>query len=293
MQSNVAVITMVRDDDYFLDKWVTYYGGLFGRDALYVVNHGGQARVTEIANGCNIISIPGDPHRNFDVKRWRLLNNLLTGLRSYFNHVIIGDVDEFVVLDPEMGNLADYLRDAKGGRVMTPFGLEMLHLTDRETDDVDQAILGPRRFVQFAPHYSKPCVVSTTTRLSRGGHFSRYEDLDIPDGLYLFHMKFCDFGLYCDTMDRRNATVTATKATMHDPRGKIMIGKHWFPRNRADDATFQAFRERPLIGGFDFTAQKAAMHNSWEPRPDTSFWNFDRPDTEEIYELPDRFFGVL
>ena len=42
---------------------------MFGRQNCYVINHGYGDEVAEQAKGCNIIGIPGDPHKNFDVKR--------------------------------------------------------------------------------------------------------------------------------------------------------------------------------------------------------------------------------
>ena len=55
---------------------------MFGRQNCYVINHGYGAEVAELAKGCNVIGIPGDPHKNFDVKRWGLLNKLVGGLRK-------------------------------------------------------------------------------------------------------------------------------------------------------------------------------------------------------------------
>ncbi|MFV2038191.1 MAG: hypothetical protein ACC646_11445, partial [Paracoccaceae bacterium] len=77
MKTNVAVLTMVRDAAFFLRKWTDYYGALFGRENLYVVNHGRENLVRELAWGCNVIGIPGDPHKNFDDKRWRVLNGIM------------------------------------------------------------------------------------------------------------------------------------------------------------------------------------------------------------------------
>ena len=98
-----AAVTMVRDDAFFLRAWLRHYGGMFGRENCYIINHGRGAEVADLAAGCNVIGIPGEAHRNFDMKRWRLLNNLVMGLRSYYDHVIVGDVDELVVMDPEGG----------------------------------------------------------------------------------------------------------------------------------------------------------------------------------------------
>ena len=101
----IAAVTMVRDDAFFLDIWLRHYGGLLGRENCYVVNHGRGAGVAQQAAGCNIIGIPGDPHPNFDMKRWRVLNNIGMGLRSYYDHVIVGDVDDIVIIDPDDGTV--------------------------------------------------------------------------------------------------------------------------------------------------------------------------------------------
>jgi len=126
--ASVAVVTMVRDDAFFLKAWLRHYGGQFGRENCYIVNHGRGQEVAALAEGCNLIGIPGDPHKNFDMKRWRLLNNLVMGLRSYYAHVIVGDVDELVVLDPAAGtDLRGYLAQAPERQVLTPLGLEVIH----------------------------------------------------------------------------------------------------------------------------------------------------------------------
>ena len=67
-----AALTMVRDDTFYLKAWLRYYGGMFGRENCYIVNHGRGIEVAQLADGCNIIGIPGDPHPNFDMKRWRM-----------------------------------------------------------------------------------------------------------------------------------------------------------------------------------------------------------------------------
>ena len=150
--AGLAVVTMVRDDAFFLDIWLRHYGGMVGRENLYIVNHGRGEGVARQAAGCNIIGIPGDPHPNFDMKRWRLLNNLVGGLRGYYDWVIVGDVDELVVVDPAAGqNLTDFLAAQPMRRVLTPLGLEVIHRIDLEPDAIGDRVLGPRRHVRPAP----------------------------------------------------------------------------------------------------------------------------------------------
>ncbi len=286
-----AALTMVRDDTFFLKAWLRHYGGLFGRENCYVINHGRGAEVADLAAGCNVIGIPGDPHRNFDMKRWRMLNNFVMGLRCYYTHVIVGDVDELVVLDPEAGtDLAEFLRQMPGGRVLTPLGLEVIHRIDREPYPVASAILGPRRHVRPAPHYSKPCVISAGTKLARGGHFTQYPKLHTPDHLYLLHLKYCDFDAYRQAMDRRNAAAAATGATVKE----AAIGRHWFAEARGEDrAVFDAFAGLRMQEGFDLRPLRKRMHRSWAPRGETGFWAFERPDIDTQYVLPDRFVGLV
>ncbi|SMC40599.1 glycosyltransferase family 2 protein [Primorskyibacter flagellatus] len=291
MQTVAAAVTMVRDDAFFLKAWLRHYGEALGRENCYIVNHGRGAEVSELAQGCNLIGIPGDAHKNFDMKRWRLLNNLVHGLRSYYDHVIVGDVDELVVVDPQTGQgLLDYLRDQPIRRVLTPVGLEVIHRIDKEDAPVTDHILGPRRHVRLAPHYSKPCIVSTGTKIARGGHFTQASKLFAPDPLYLLHLKFCDFGNYVTTMNARNAVTAQTGASVQD----ASIGRHWFAEARGEDrAVFEAFADLSMEKGFDLGWVRKRMHRTWKERGETGYWQFDRPDIARQYVLPERFNGLI
>ena len=94
----VAAVTMVREDIFFLKAWLRHYADQFGRENCYIIHHGRGEEVADLAAGCNVIGLPGDPHKNFDMKRWRLLNGIVEGLRAYYKYVVVGDVDELVVL---------------------------------------------------------------------------------------------------------------------------------------------------------------------------------------------------
>ncbi len=291
MQTVAAAVTMVRDDAFFLRAWLRHYGTLLGRENCYIVNHGRGAAVAELAEGCNIIGIPGDPHPNFDMKRWRMLNGIVAGLRGYYNHVIVGDVDEIVVLDPDTGlSLLDYLREAPLRRVLTPLGLEVIHRIDLEHAAITDTILGPRRHVRLAPHYSKPCILSLGTKIARGGHFTQADKLFAPEPLYLLHLKFCDFETYVAAMDRRNAMTEAVGGSVKD----AAIGRHWFSEARGEDrAVFEAFADLKMQDGFDLGWVRRRMQRSWKPRGETGFWQFDRPEHDVQYVLPERFSGMV
>jgi len=291
MQTVAAAVTMVRDDAFFLSAWLRHYGGLLGRENCYIVNHGRGEAVEELAAGANVIGIPGDPHANFDMKRWRLLNGLVAGLRSYYSHVIVGDVDELVVVDPEAGqDLLEFLAAQPIRRVLTPVGLEVIHRIDVEDTPITDHILGPRRHVRLAPHYSKPCILSQGTKIARGGHFTQAAKLFTPDPLYLLHLKFCDFGNYVTVMNQRNAVTEAVGVGVRD----ASIGRHWFAEARGEDrAVFEGFAELEMQEGFDLGWVRKRMHRTWKARGETGYWQFDRPDHALQYRLPERFTGLI
>lgn len=289
MQSTVAVVTMVRDDLFFLKIWLAHYGAQFGRENLYIINHGRGEDVARLAEGCNIIGIPGEAQKNFDMKRWRLLNNLVNGLRGYYTHVIVGDIDELVVIDPADGrSLLEFLQQARKGRVLTPLGLEVIHRIDQEDAPIEGPVLGPRRHVRLAPHYSKPCIVSVGTKIARGGHFTQFDQLFTPDFLYLLHLKFCDFGEYVSAMNRRNAVTEGMSVQ------EAAIGRHWFAEARGEDrALFDGFAALEMVEGFDMRPYRKKMQRSFGPRGETGFYAFDRPDYQLQFVLPERFNGTV
>ncbi|GGE22671.1 hypothetical protein GCM10011360_08950 [Primorskyibacter flagellatus] len=292
MQSTACAVTMVRDDLFFLRIWLDYYGGQFGLENCYVINHGRGEGVAEMARGANVIGLPGDHHKNFDAKRWRLLNGLLAGLRNYYTHVVIGDVDEIVVVDPAAGRgLLEFLERRRSNRVFTPLGLEIVHIVDEEPDPITGPVIGPRRHVRLAGHYSKPCVISAAVKVARGGHYTTFPELIAPEYLYLFHLKYCDFPTYAEVMDRRNAVTEAVGVADHKDAS---IGKHWFAEARGEDrAVFEEFARYERIDGFDMTDYRAEMADTFRPRGDQGMYEFDRQKRPLLFTLPERFVGVL
>ena len=282
-----CVITMVRDDYFFLERWVRYYGDLFGRDALYVFNHGGDPRIAEIAAGCNVMGLPDVFTKSFDATRWRLLQNFGNGLRGYYDFVLICDVDEFVLVDPQSGHdLASFLARRRGPMTLTAIGVEVVHKPELEAEGIEGAMLGARRYLRYTSAYSKPCLFNCPTDLSRGGHYARTSDLRLFRGLYLFHMRYVDEALYRDTIARRSAQVAA----LGEDSG--MISWNWTPERMAADPFYEAAAQ-PISASFDFSEDLQHMKDSWAPRNEGGLHGFDRRIGAELQTLPERFFGLI
>ena len=58
----LAFVTMVRGDHEMLARWISHHGALAGtREALHVVAHGSDPRISGLAQGCSQIVLPYDP----------------------------------------------------------------------------------------------------------------------------------------------------------------------------------------------------------------------------------------
>ena len=104
------------------------------------------------------------------------------------------------------------------------------------------------------------------------------------------HLKFCDFRAYSEAMDRRNAVTAATGATVKE----AAIGRHWFAEARGEDrAVFEAFENLDMQDGFDMGPLRRRMQRSWKARGETGYYEFDRPDYDTQYVLPEQFTGLF
>ena len=277
---------MVSDDYYFLERWVGYYGGLFGKRSLHVVNHGGDPLIDKIASGCNVIHVNQPFDESFDAKRWRMLQKFAAGLLSYYDHVIVGDVDEFLVVDPETGmDLVDFMNKRKPVGVMTPVGLEVVHRTSVETDPIGDTIIGPRRYARYNSYFCKPCVAGRQIEISRGGHYSSDSKLRLFKKLYLFHMKFCDVELYQETFKRRKNLVTSLEAKPKD----TMVSANWYKRKGMIDK----LSDLPVKNQFDMSANIQEMEETWEKRGTSPYYHFRKKVEQELSPIPERFVGCV
>ena len=290
MKRTAAALTMVKDDHFFLQKWVSYYGGMFGREALHVVSHGPDAGVDRIAAGCSIIRIPGDFGDDFDARRWQLLNSLINGLLAYYSFVICTDVDEFVVLDPKLKMSLPEFLSRRRNVVITPVGVEVVHLPDQETEPVEKGILATRRHCRYSSFYSKPCIIGKPVELSRGGHYAKEPTLRTFRNLYLFHMKYCDLDLYRETARKRAGAVAAL--AVDDPR-QSRISNGWFAEPEGFGPEIQRLAFAPRAKAFDLSQELREMHESWAPRNRHGLWHFRRKVGTRLYPIPKRFAGLL
>ena len=112
MTKRIAAITMARNDEFFLSRWIKYYGDQIGTENLYIYLDGTDQETPENAGNAHITKLPHtDMSRSAgDKYRIGLMSDLAKKLFTEYDIVIGCDCDEFLIVDPPLNcGRAEYL----------------------------------------------------------------------------------------------------------------------------------------------------------------------------------------
>lgn len=290
-----AFVTMVYDDAFFLDIWVKYYSRFTDRRNLYVITHGPQDYAHDIAAGCNIIEMHRRaPYRAMDSDRFQMVNHFCSGLNFMFDWVVYNDVDELLVLDPDVGPDPVAYIEALDTRqqVISGLGVEVLHRVDLESDyDPSRPILSQRKFMRINAWYCKPCLTSIPLRWGPDGHGSEHGTYRLSDDLYLFHLKWFDQKFHTD----RHQDRLDMRGTNDDGSDLVFGAGSWgwskFEYQRISN-DYLRFTIEEKGKGFDFSEERRRLKESFVEGK-TGFYSTDWFVGGDLRVLPERFIGLF
>ena len=193
----IAALTMVRNDDFFLGKWIEYYGGLLGKDNLFIYVDGEDQKVPSCADGCNVTIIPrvGGNVRISDKQRIDILSACAARLLQDYDMIVGTDVDEFLVVDPSLKmTLPEFLyaQNTTGRNSLSGLGCDIIYNSEYGTLDRSRPLLAQRRAALLSTRYTKTSVLCAPVQWGSGFHRTRKGDFHICKGLYLFHFGCAD-----------------------------------------------------------------------------------------------------
>lgn len=193
----IAALTMVRNDDFFLDKWTKYYGNLLGRENLFIYFDGEDQSVPSSTEGCNVSVIPrvSGNVRVSDKLRIDVMSARAAELLKQYDMIIGTDVDEFLIVDPALGvSLPEFLssQDIKGRNSLSGLGCDVIYDPSDCPLDSDVALLSQRRSALLSTRYTKTSVLCKPVQWGSGFHRTRKGDFHICEGLFLFHFGCAD-----------------------------------------------------------------------------------------------------
>jgi hypothetical protein len=190
---SVAVVTFVYNEAVNLPIWLRYYGPLFGKKNLFVIDHSSNDGSTSNLDDVNRILIPRQELE--ERKRCLFMASLQKGLLEYFDTVIYTDCDEILVPDPrEYRNLSEYIKKSDFDYV-APIGLDIQHMIDLEAPlDLAKPILAQRQYCRFNVGMCKPLISRVPINWETGFHASD-KPINLSDKLFLFHLKLMDLDI--------------------------------------------------------------------------------------------------
>lgn len=201
MTKRIAAITMARNDEFFLSRWIKYYGDQIGTENLYIYLDGLDQDAPENSGDTHITKLPHtDMSRSAgDKYRIGLMSDLAQKLLDQEKYdIVIGcDADEFLIVDPALNmGLAEYLSSKQINTTVSGLGLDVgQHMTHEKTLDTSKPFLAQRAYALLSTRYTKPVVINRPVRWGSGFHSINGKNFHIDSNLYLLHFGAVDMDM--------------------------------------------------------------------------------------------------
>jgi hypothetical protein len=194
---HVAALTMARNDDFFLRKWVEYYGRELGKENLYIYYDGEDQVVGDFCQGTNafVHSKIGTQVVTAEKERLKFLSEKAAELFMKGYDLVIGvDADEYIVVEPKLGmSLQEYLSRQNIDVCLSSLGLDFGQKLGEESDlSLKKTFLSQRHYAQIGTRYTKPSIIAQPCRWGSGFHRVKGHNFHIARDLYLLHFGYAD-----------------------------------------------------------------------------------------------------
>ena len=188
---------MVRNDDFYLRKWVEYYGRELGKENLWIYFDGTDQDIAPFCEGTNAFLHEkiGNQVVAAEKGRLRFLSERAASLLEQGYDLVIGvDADEFIVVDPKREmSLREYLSAQKIGVSLSALGLDFGQKLGEEGDITEnEPFLKQRHYAQIGTRYTKPSIVAKPCIWGSGFHRIKGHNFHIAKDLYLMHFGYFD-----------------------------------------------------------------------------------------------------
>jgi len=223
----IAVITMARNDEFFLNLWVKYYGNLFGEENLYIYLDGLDQKPPKEAGKANVQIVEKLGLKVVEAEKLRLsfLSDRAAELFEQGYHLVIGcDADEFLVVDAKTGKeLPEYLSSLKIKGSLSALGLDVgQHLKEESPIDKTRPILQQRKYALINSRFTKTSIIAKPVQWGRGFHRVRGRNFQIDRNLYLLHFGNIDYDSLVSKYNSKDIIVRGEQAHFRRARFSVI-----------------------------------------------------------------------
>ena len=207
----IAAITMARNDEFFLNRWIKYYGAQIGEENLYIYLDGLDQKIPSNAGRANITKLPHkeEERQRGDKTRILLLSDLEKKLFADGYDIVIGcDCDEFLVVNPKLNmTLQQYLSGIHAHTTVSGLGLDVgQDLNSESALDMNAPFLTQRKYALLSTRYTKPVVLFRPATWGSGFHSVKGHNFHIDKNLYMLHFGSVDLDMIKNKLGDRAAS---------------------------------------------------------------------------------------
>jgi hypothetical protein len=278
MKKKIAVLSTVRNDAFFTPRWIDYYGAQFGLSALYIIMDGNDQEKPDATPGVNTITMPFVKNGVLSAEklRARRTSDSAAALFHSYDIVIAVDIDEFIIIDPNLGiSLADYLSREDLPVSLSALGLDVIQNTKLEAKiDPSRPMLDQRRFAQLSSRYTKPAIATRPVAWGSGQHRIKGRNFRIDPNIYLFHFGSVDVG--------------EAQSRTQDP-DRVAAG--WSAHQARRNAMFEYISTATAVEGDTRFASARREQSLWRP-----IYAWNKPGklwSKDVVTIPERFSGLV
>lgn len=277
-KKKIGVISMARNDQFFIPKWIDYYGSQFGYENLFLVLDGHDQDFPFGEEQVNVIRIPREKQSRSrgDKNRIDLISNLAKALFQRYDLIIAHDIDEILVADPaHHSGLADYLQRPIKYSSLSALGLDVGQNLDLEGPiDTSRPFLQQRSFAHVSARYTKAVVATRPVRWGSGFHRVVKKNFHIDPELFLFHFGMVDFQI--------------ARLKMED---QSLLSAGWQGHLDRRYELFELIRKKTPIEGDSFFSQARRRESLFRP-----IFALNKPGMlieKPVIRIPDRFSNIV
>lgn len=232
----IAAITMARNDEFFLSRWIKYYGDAIGTENLYIYLDGTDQVIPENAGAAHITKLPHTDMSRAAGDKYRigLMSDLAQKLFDKYDIVIGCDCDEFLIVDPDLKmGLAEYLSNKTFNTTLSGLGLDVgQHMEHEKPLDTTKPFLAQREFAFISTRYTKPVVLNKPASWGSGFHRVKNHNFHIDKNLYLLHFGAVDMDMLLAKAAKRgedwvNHLKRRGNGTINDITKRTARGERW------------------------------------------------------------------